>query len=96
MTNNIKTYREKNEKCVSKVTQILTYMYLVYWLWFLVCWYGKVLLSNNNFINVFVVFPVGSTNSRPPSRSVQVTTRLPGDEKLGFEGAVAALGISDF
>ncbi|VDI34720.1 Hypothetical predicted protein [Mytilus galloprovincialis] len=39
------------------------------------------------------VFPVGSTNSRPPSRSVQVTTRLPGDEKLGFEGAVAALGM---
>lgn len=35
---------------------------------------------------------MGSTNSRPPSRSVQVTTRLPGDEKLGFEGAVAALG----
>lgn len=41
------------------------------------------------------VFPVGSTNSRPPSRSVQVTTRLPGDEKLGFEGAVAALGKID-
>ena len=39
------------------------------------------------------LFPVGSTNSRPPSRSVQVTTRLPGDEKLGFEGAVAALGM---
>lgn len=54
------------------------------------------MLSNNKFINVFVVFPVGSTNSRPPSRSVQVTTRLPGDEKLGFEGAVAALGMSDF
>ena len=60
------------------------------------CWYGKVFLSNNKFIDVFVVFPVGSTNSRPPSRSVQVTTRLPGDEKLGFEGAVAALGMSDF
>jgi hypothetical protein len=45
--------------------------------------------------NIFApaeVFPVGSTNSRPPSRSVQVTTRLPGDEKLGFEGEEFLLG----
>lgn len=40
------------------------------------------------------VFPLGSTNSRPPSRSVQISiARSPGDEKLGFEGAVAALGM---
>ncbi|KAK3090543.1 hypothetical protein FSP39_012583 [Pinctada imbricata] len=39
------------------------------------------------------VYPVGSTNSRPPSRSVQITARTPADEKLGFDGAVAALGL---
>ncbi|XP_064602732.1 zinc finger SWIM domain-containing protein 8-like isoform X2 [Liolophura sinensis] len=39
------------------------------------------------------MFPVNGSNSRPPSRSVQVTARLPSDEKLGFEAAVAALGL---
>nr|XP_011443902.2 zinc finger SWIM domain-containing protein 8 [Crassostrea gigas] len=38
-------------------------------------------------------FPVGSSSSRPPSRSVQITVRTSIDEKLGFDGAVAALGL---
>lgn len=40
----------------------------------------------------FTAFPVGSSSSRPPSRSVQITVRTSIDEKLGFDGAVAALG----
>ncbi|XP_067937887.1 zinc finger SWIM domain-containing protein 8-like [Watersipora subatra] len=35
-----------------------------------------------------------AVNSRPPSRSVQVySSRLPTDEQLGFDAAVAALGL---
>ncbi len=34
------------------------------------------------------------STSRPPSRSVQINTRPPADEKLGFEAAVAALGTN--
>ncbi|XP_064625296.1 zinc finger SWIM domain-containing protein 8-like isoform X2 [Lineus longissimus] len=39
------------------------------------------------------VNPVNGSNSRPPSRSVQSTARMATDEKLGFEAALAALGL---
>ena len=48
------------------------------------------------FINMWLVpllaCPVNGQNGRPPSRAVQMTTRLPTDEQLGFEAAVAAIG----
>ena len=47
-----------------------------------------------NAILFFAVMPVNGSNSRPPSRSLQMNGRQSTDEKLGFEAAVAALGKS--
>ena len=60
---------------------------------------GKLLYIHvyNHLINkrtlTVLVCPVSGNNSRPPSRCVQNSARLPTDEKLGFEAAVAALGM---
>lgn len=42
------------------------------------------------FSSVFTVLVVSPTGSRPPSRNRN--NEMPGDEELGFEAAVAALG----
>lgn len=42
------------------------------------------------FLPVFIVIVVSPTGSRPPSRNRN--NEMPGDEELGFEAAVAALG----
>lgn len=49
------------------------------------------------FFSVFIAIVVSPTGSRPPSRNRN--NEMPGDEELGFEAAVAALGgiaCSDF
>lgn len=39
---------------------------------------------------MFIIIVVSPTGSRPPSRNRN--NEMPGDEELGFEAAVAALG----